>query len=87
MNICREEVLKKKVLTEEELNNYETLTIKRSDGLEKWLFLHTIQMKLSKALESGKISEVSHEPFEPGKAPAIKVKYSPHETMSTTFKS
>jgi len=72
LNVPDEDLIKHKVLTKQELSKYSNLSIKSSDGHEKWLFLHTVQTKILDAVSKGIVSEVEQTISEPKEAPAIR---------------
>ena len=58
LNVKDEQLLKYNVLTPKELKEYSELSIGVDEGHEKWLFLHTIQDKIVKAVQAGTVKVV-----------------------------
>lgn len=72
MNVLDKDLIKNKILTTKELKEYSELRIGSKDGHEKWLFLHGIQSKISKAIEDGVVEELEQTISSPQQAHAIR---------------
>jgi hypothetical protein len=72
MNVLDKDIIKNKVLTPKELKDYSELRIGSKDGHEKWLFLHDIQSRITKAVETGVVTKVAPVECTINQAPAIR---------------
>lgn len=81
LDVKIKDLVKVKVMTEDEANEYVSLTIKNGEP-EKWYFLHKIQTLVTKAVEDKIVKKVKKEVVVPKKSGTmLKVSYDATEIM------